>query len=351
MSDDCIQVDIGGVTIDAAAFTSRLERTAGPSTRFGAWVTFFGAVRASNRGKTVVAVEYDAFEPLAVRVLTAIAEEARAKWNRHGPLKIVMVHRTGRLRVGETSVAIGVLAPHRAEAYEASRYVIEELKVRAPIWKREETDDGMTEWLKGHALCSHGQVQAPVDLGALVVLAGGASRRMGVDKRFLVVGGRSWLDRARSLGEVGFGGGTWISGRVPGQLCLPDAVEGLGPIGGITTVLQMLGQRGVRRATFVPVDALDLSSDDVARLARDQAACSAFAVGGELLELPFSVDVSKTSISAAQQVSTGSRRVSDFLASLGVSRHERAALPLNLNTPAQAFHEGLLVPASAEIRS
>lgn len=117
----------------------------------GAQTFFFGAVRARNAGRDVVAVEYDAAEALAERVLGEIASEALSKWGRG--LKIQVIHRTGRLEVGELSVAIGVSSPHRDEAYLASRYVIEQIKVRAPIWKKEIYSDGETEWLKGHALC------------------------------------------------------------------------------------------------------------------------------------------------------------------------------------------------------
>jgi molybdopterin synthase catalytic subunit len=114
---------------------------------------FFGAVRERNHGKHVVAVSYDAFIPLAEKILHEIASEAQQKWG--SSLKICMIHRVGRLEVGDLSVAIGVSAPHRDESYQASRYIIEELKLRAPIWKKEFYDNGETEWLKGHALCQH----------------------------------------------------------------------------------------------------------------------------------------------------------------------------------------------------
>ena len=122
----------------------------------GAQTTFFGAVRARNAGRNVVAVAYDAFEPLAVQTLREIANEARGKWGHD--LKIYVAHRTGSLAVGEVSVGIGVSSKHRDEAYQASRYIIEQIKLRAPIWKKEIYDNGETEWLKGHALCqrTHG---------------------------------------------------------------------------------------------------------------------------------------------------------------------------------------------------
>lgn len=123
----------------------------------GAQVFFTGAVRSRNHGRDVVAVEYDAARALGERVLCEIAEEARSKWG--ASLKIAVVHRIGRLEVGEISVAIAVSSPHRDEAYRASRYVIEEIKKRAPIWKKEIYSDGETAWLKGHALCQHGSCE------------------------------------------------------------------------------------------------------------------------------------------------------------------------------------------------
>jgi molybdopterin synthase catalytic subunit len=85
---------------------------------------------------------------MAEAKLAEIAAEARERW---GTGEIAVVHRVGRLEVGEASVAIVVASPHRAEAYEASRYVIEELKRRVPVWKREGYVDGDSEWVPGFA--------------------------------------------------------------------------------------------------------------------------------------------------------------------------------------------------------
>lgn len=122
---------------------------------FGAESLFFGRVRRNNQGREVVQVEYDAFVPLAEAALQTICDEAEEKWGTHGPLEIRVVHRLGPLRVGEISVLISVQAKHRSEAFEACRYVIDELKTRAPIWKKESYTDGATQWLDGHALCQH----------------------------------------------------------------------------------------------------------------------------------------------------------------------------------------------------
>ena len=119
----------------------------------GAQVFFHGVVRDFNEGKPVVAVSYDAFNPLVECTFADICGEAQEKWGRS--LRIALFHRVGRLVVGEISVAIAVAAPHRKEAYQASRYIIEQVKVRAPIWKKEHYVDGDSEWLKGHELCCH----------------------------------------------------------------------------------------------------------------------------------------------------------------------------------------------------
>ena len=118
----------------------------------GAHSQFMGVVRDHNHGKKVLKVEYDAFIPLAEKELKDICHEAEKKW---GPLNVYVHHRLGELFVGDASVIISVSSPHRNEAFEASRYVIEELKKRVPIWKKETYEDGESEWLKGHALCQH----------------------------------------------------------------------------------------------------------------------------------------------------------------------------------------------------
>lgn len=117
---------------------------------YGAELLFYGTVRNTNEGRPVVAVSYDVFAPLAERTFSEIGEEAVARWGRD--LRVVVVHRCGRLAVGEVSVVVGVASAHRDEAYLASRYVIEQLKVRSPIWKQEHYADGDSEWLRGHSL-------------------------------------------------------------------------------------------------------------------------------------------------------------------------------------------------------
>jgi molybdopterin synthase catalytic subunit len=89
---------------------------------------------------------YEAYEEMATPVLREIAEEAAQRIDSD---RLCVIHRVGDLAVGETSVAIAVSSPHRAEAYDASRYVIEEIKKRLPVWKKEHYADGKQEWVEG----------------------------------------------------------------------------------------------------------------------------------------------------------------------------------------------------------
>lgn len=112
----------------------------------GAALLFWGVVREQNDGRAVSQLEYSAYAPMAEKEMLRIADEARERFGTGG---IHIVHRVGLLRIGEASVAIAVASPHRAGAYEASRYVIEQLKQRVPVWKREGYVDGQTEWVPG----------------------------------------------------------------------------------------------------------------------------------------------------------------------------------------------------------
>lgn len=140
------------VSEDQIDVTAMIEACTGGAT-CGAQSVFLGKVRNRNHGREVVSVFYDAFEPLAEKVLSQIGEEARLRWGKS--LQLSVAHRVGELKPDDLSVAIVVASPHRDEAYQASRYVIEEIKIRAPIWKKEKYVDGETAWLKGHALCGH----------------------------------------------------------------------------------------------------------------------------------------------------------------------------------------------------
>jgi len=117
----------------------------GPAGRDGAVVTFLGTVRNENLGRRVVELEYEAYEPLALRAFAIIAGEVAEHW----PLvTLALHHRVGRLGLGEASVAIAAASPHRTDAFQACRYAIERVKQIAPIWKREIFDGGEA-WIEG----------------------------------------------------------------------------------------------------------------------------------------------------------------------------------------------------------
>jgi molybdopterin synthase catalytic subunit len=111
----------------------------------GALCSFVGVVRATHQGRRVRYLEYEAFEPLAVKVFHQIADEVAEEWP--GSM-LGLMHRTGRLDIGEASIVIVASAPHRAEAFAACRYAIERVKQIAPVWKHEFFEDGQA-WVEG----------------------------------------------------------------------------------------------------------------------------------------------------------------------------------------------------------
>ena len=113
----------------------------------GALVTFAGTVRDNARGKSVSALEYEAYPPAAEKMLEQIGDEILERW---GISTVAIVHRFGLLQVGETSVVIAVSSAHRDAAFEACRYAIERIKVLVPIWKREIYQDGAV-WIGSEA--------------------------------------------------------------------------------------------------------------------------------------------------------------------------------------------------------
>ena len=119
----------------------------------GALNLFVGKVRNHNMGKTVNAVSYDVFAPLACNVFQEICAEAKAEFSER--LRLYIEHYKGKLEIGGISVIIAVGSPHRDESFKACRYLIEQLKIRAPIWKQEHYVDGDSEWVKGHTLCGY----------------------------------------------------------------------------------------------------------------------------------------------------------------------------------------------------
>jgi molybdopterin synthase catalytic subunit len=105
----------------------------------GGTAVFIGTTRNHSKGKKVLAIEYEAYPPMAEKMMNTIAREVQTKWN---VCKISIVHRIGRLEIGEASVVIVVSAQHRKEAFEACRYAIDTLKRNVPVWKKEFFEDG-----------------------------------------------------------------------------------------------------------------------------------------------------------------------------------------------------------------
>jgi MoaE-MoaD fusion protein len=111
--------------------------------RAGAIATFEGTVRRQSRGRQVIALEYEAYEGMAEKVMAEIAEGVKSRYEL---CEVSIAHRVGRCEVGEVSVAIAVSAPHRQDALSACRDVIDELKERVPLWKKELYEGG-EEWI------------------------------------------------------------------------------------------------------------------------------------------------------------------------------------------------------------
>jgi molybdopterin synthase catalytic subunit len=116
------------------------------SDKNGGLVTFSGDVRDNDGGKTVTAIDYHCYQALAVKELQQIVITAEKTW----PGTIcAAIHRVGSVKVGESSVIIAVSAPHRAEAFDTCRWIIDTIKVSLPIWKREEFEGAKAEWIEG----------------------------------------------------------------------------------------------------------------------------------------------------------------------------------------------------------
>ena len=133
---------ITAAPLDLAAVVGALDARA-----VGAIATFLGLVRDHNQGRRVLRLEYDAYEPLALRGLERIVGEALERWP---SVRLAIHHRIGRLEIGEASVAIAAGSPHRADAFAACRYAIERIKQIVPIWKHEYFEGGDV-WIEGAA--------------------------------------------------------------------------------------------------------------------------------------------------------------------------------------------------------
>ncbi|HTM25203.1 MAG TPA: molybdenum cofactor biosynthesis protein MoaE [Vicinamibacterales bacterium] len=135
-----VRFAVSAAPLDAAAAAASVARD-----RDGALATFIGLVREHNAGRRVRWLDYEAYAPLAVKAFERIGAEAAARWP---DARIAIHHRTGRLAIGEASVAIAAASPHRADAFAACRYAIERVKQIAPIWKHEHFEGGEV-WIEG----------------------------------------------------------------------------------------------------------------------------------------------------------------------------------------------------------
>ncbi len=131
---------MGDEPLDAAAVAAAAAHPG-----CGAIATFIGLVRDHNVGRRVLFLDYEAFEPLAVKSFERIAEEASAQWP---ATHLAIHHRVGRVAIGEASVAIVAASPHRADAFAVARYAIERIKQITPIWKHEHFAGGEV-WIEG----------------------------------------------------------------------------------------------------------------------------------------------------------------------------------------------------------
>jgi molybdopterin synthase catalytic subunit len=121
------------------------------SPALGGVATFLGLVRNHHEGRAVLRLDYSAYGPMAEAECARIVAEAEARW----PVAVALRHRVGALAIGDTAVAVVAASAHREAAFAACRYVIEEVKRRVPIWKREHHADGTTAWVDPTATLQH----------------------------------------------------------------------------------------------------------------------------------------------------------------------------------------------------
>jgi molybdopterin synthase catalytic subunit len=134
-----VMIQLTHETIDYASLTEAVRSHAA-----GAVVLFLGTVREMTNGRQTAALDYEAFPEMAAAKFEELIGEAREKWS---IVNAAIVHRLGRLELGDVSVAVAVSTPHRQQAFEAGQYLIDRLKEVVPIWKKENWSDGTTEWV------------------------------------------------------------------------------------------------------------------------------------------------------------------------------------------------------------
>lgn len=145
MSDEFYSIGVSETPLTMAAAEAFIADPA-----HGGQTSFVGVVRDMNLGKAVKGVSYDCFVPLTCNTFRSLVLKAREKW---GAMKVYCWHYKGRLDVKGISIIIAVSTPHRDEAFQACRFLIEEIKHHAPIWKKEHYLDGDSAWTEGCELC------------------------------------------------------------------------------------------------------------------------------------------------------------------------------------------------------
>jgi molybdopterin synthase catalytic subunit len=135
------EIAVTAETLDIEAVVGLVSTSGG----FGAIASFVGVVRNNNQNRAVTHLEYEAYEPLAIKALLHIRQEAAGQWP---GVKLAMHHRIGRLEIGEASIVIAAASAHRADAFAVCRYAIERVKQIVPIWKHEFFDGGEV-WIEG----------------------------------------------------------------------------------------------------------------------------------------------------------------------------------------------------------
>ena len=144
MSKKLFEITSEPISVDEVSL-----RVIGPAV--GSVVTFIGVVRGNNLGRQVRSLEYEAYPEMAEPILAQIGREAQTRW----PVEqVTIVHRVGRLQIGEVSVVIAIASAHRQGAFDAASYAIDRIKQIAPIWKKEYLDGGEV-WLEGPEVNGH----------------------------------------------------------------------------------------------------------------------------------------------------------------------------------------------------
>ncbi len=199
----------------------------------GAVVLFEGRVRNHHEGRVVIGLEYEVYPQMAVKIFESLCARAKQKW----PIqKVAVVHRYGRLQIGDVAVVVAVSSAHRKEAFEAAMFIMDTLKQEAPIWKKEFYRDEPAQWVG----CSHSEDKKKISGG---LLAGGESRRFGENKALATKNGKPFYQIALDLLERHCAQ-IRVSANHP-QLfnqskyeVIPDTFRGCGPLAGVAGLLK-----------------------------------------------------------------------------------------------------------------